>query len=275
MESERWGSTDAVRNVRRRLWEWATSCINDFFVTAIFRPPRNPPFRIFSIYETCLRCSWVCFGLRIGGFRRTMFVLVSNCLEALGMGYFFDILTHDFSPTPQSSTNFMFCSRFQLTCMYNKCHGNGLLHKCFHFLCRPSLLLNENYPKVFPGVWVFGIFYGGCSCGPWGQSLTSTDRCSPGGLSMSRAFITATSTKRPTPRGFEPLRAEPNGFRVHLLSRSDTVSCDVARTAVLERRKSPATRLRQTCFTASLAVAPGETFGRTACTTVCSGGGCR
>ena len=30
---------------------------------------------------------------------------------------------------------------------------------------------------------------------------------------------------RATPRGFEPLRAEPNGFRVHLLSRSDTVSC--------------------------------------------------
>ncbi len=29
---------------------------------------------------------------------------------------------------------------------------------------------------------------------------------------------------RSTPRGFEPLRAEPNGFRVHLLSRSDTVS---------------------------------------------------
>ena len=28
-----------------------------------------------------------------------------------------------------------------------------------------------------------------------------------------------------TPRGFEPLRAEPNGFRVHLLNRSDTVSC--------------------------------------------------
>ena len=27
-----------------------------------------------------------------------------------------------------------------------------------------------------------------------------------------------------TPRRFEPLRAEPNGFRVHLLSRSDTVS---------------------------------------------------
>ena len=27
-----------------------------------------------------------------------------------------------------------------------------------------------------------------------------------------------------TARGFEPLRAEPNGFRVHLLNRSDTVS---------------------------------------------------
>ena len=31
--------------------------------------------------------------------------------------------------------------------------------------------------------------------------------------------------RQATPRGFEPLRAEPNGFRVHLLSRSDTVSC--------------------------------------------------
>ena len=27
-----------------------------------------------------------------------------------------------------------------------------------------------------------------------------------------------------TPKGFEPLRAEPNGFLVHLLSHSDTVS---------------------------------------------------
>ena len=27
-----------------------------------------------------------------------------------------------------------------------------------------------------------------------------------------------------TPRGFEPLRAEPNGFLVHLLNHSDTVS---------------------------------------------------
>ena len=27
-----------------------------------------------------------------------------------------------------------------------------------------------------------------------------------------------------TPRGFQPLRAEPNGFRVHLLNHSDTVA---------------------------------------------------
>jgi hypothetical protein len=33
-----------------------------------------------------------------------------------------------------------------------------------------------------------------------------------------------TSNTKTTPRGFEPLRAEPNGFRVHLLNRSDTVS---------------------------------------------------
>ena len=33
------------------------------------------------------------------------------------------------------------------------------------------------------------------------------------------------NTNKTTPRGFEPLRAEPNGFRVHLLNRSDTVSC--------------------------------------------------
>ena len=32
------------------------------------------------------------------------------------------------------------------------------------------------------------------------------------------------ATLNSTARGFEPLRAEPNGFRVHLLSRSDTLS---------------------------------------------------
>ena len=34
----------------------------------------------------------------------------------------------------------------------------------------------------------------------------------------------ALAWEKATARGFEPLRAEPNGFQVHLLSRSDTVS---------------------------------------------------
>ena len=38
-----------------------------------------------------------------------------------------------------------------------------------------------------------------------------------------------------TPRGFEPLRAEPNGFRVHLLNRSDTVSWQQLRGMYTER----------------------------------------
>ena len=34
---------------------------------------------------------------------------------------------------------------------------------------------------------------------------------------------TIIETKKSTAAGFEPTRAEPNGFRVHLLSHSDTV----------------------------------------------------
>ena len=40
----------------------------------------------------------------------------------------------------------------------------------------------------------------------------------------SAAPVRLTSRPRTTAMGFEPLRAEPNGFRVHLLSRSDTLS---------------------------------------------------
>ena len=38
------------------------------------------------------------------------------------------------------------------------------------------------------------------------------------------ATAAATAAGKTTPRGFEPLRAEPSRFRVHLLSHSDTVS---------------------------------------------------
>ena len=41
------------------------------------------------------------------------------------------------------------------------------------------------------------------------------------------------SQSKATPKGFEPLRAEPNGFLVHLLSHSDKVS--VARSLALSR----------------------------------------
>ena len=44
---------------------------------------------------------------------------------------------------------------------------------------------------------------------------------------VRRGYATPTANKmetKTTARGFEPLRAEPNGFRVHLLNRSDTVS---------------------------------------------------
>ena len=52
-----------------------------------------------------------------------------------------------------------------------------------------------------------------------------------------------------TPRGFEPLRAEPNGFRVHLLSRSDTVSTACTLQSSLFRQTSSATpHGRPCCF---------------------------
>ena len=45
-------------------------------------------------------------------------------------------------------------------------------------------------------------------------------------IACATALTGSKCGNKTTPRGFEPLRAEPNGFRVHLLSRSDTVSCD-------------------------------------------------
>ena len=46
--------------------------------------------------------------------------------------------------------------------------------------------------------------------------------------------------EKATPRGFEPLRAEPNGFRVHLLNRSDTVSVATVLSRMVENRRSEA-----------------------------------
>ena len=43
-------------------------------------------------------------------------------------------------------------------------------------------------------------------------------------LARAHTYKHTRTCARATPRRFEPLRAEPNGFRVHLLSRSDTLS---------------------------------------------------
>ena len=61
-----------------------------------------------------------------------------------------------------------------------------------------------------------------------------------------------------TPRGFEPLRAEPNGFRVHLLSRSDTVSYS---THIISVRGSWPASLSQTACGEKLNRAPGPNQG--------------
>ena len=67
---------------------------------------------------------------------------------------------------------------------------------------------------------------------PWPRSWTSkAERLSVrqhpcNTKNSSSSSSNSSSDSKTTPRGFEPLRAEPNGFRVHLLSRLDTVSCD-------------------------------------------------
>ena len=47
--------------------------------------------------------------------------------------------------------------------------------------------------------------------------------------SQPQLFFSTTKIifRKTTPRGFEPLRAEPNGFLVHLLNHSDTVSLKI------------------------------------------------
>ena len=60
------------------------------------------------------------------------------------------------------------------------------------------------------------------------------------------------ATTQPQRRGFEPPRTEPNGFRIHLLNRSDTVSLSV--------RKGAGDIAK---FTATCANAAMQSLGRT------------
>ena len=63
-----------------------------------------------------------------------------------------------------------------------------------------------------------------------------------------------------TPRGFEPLRAEPNGFRVHLLNRSDTVSMTPALLFFRAQKKQTAARAERPPGEHSLAMSELATF---------------
>ena len=63
---------------------------------------------------------------------------------------------------------------------------------------------------------------------PQKKSVAAAGMLSPTELlaqaELSEACHSQSRQINSTPRGFEPLRAEPIGFRVQLLSRSDTVS---------------------------------------------------
>ena len=58
--------------------------------------------------------------------------------------------------------------------------------------------------------------------------ISCGSQCAAGHFGASRSCgmrkLTLPLKEQATPRAFEPLRAEPNGFRVHPLDRSGTVS---------------------------------------------------
>ncbi len=87
------------------------------------------------------------------------------------------------------------------------------------------------------------------------RPLMLRTRVRSGLASHALRIAAAVSGVKATPRGFEPLRAEPNGFRAHLLNRSDTVSLRLARFAWYRRR---AAALPCGCHAVTCLVAPGR-----------------
>ena len=83
----------------------------------------------------------------------------------------------------------------------------------------------------------------------FGGALAPQIRCvHPACQLMQGGWLSTQAGEPPrltTPRGFEPLRAEPNGFRVHLLSCSDTVSCVCMCAATAPEQKLTTTRREQ------------------------------
>jgi hypothetical protein len=82
------------------------------------------------------------------------------------------------------------------------------------------------YVYDFGYVYDYTYDYENHTTGP-GSRMTITLAAFPKATSPAEFLApcnTANGT-RTTARGFEPLRAEPNEFRVHLLNHSDTLSC--------------------------------------------------
>ena len=92
----------------------------------------------------------------------------------------------------------------------DQCHWHPKIHsrQTIEFEVRASdISSSQRYPS--------GVGFGGiCCCTVWRQ-LNYACACSN---------VVIVAWQQTTPRGFEPLRAEPNGFLVHHLSHSVTVS---------------------------------------------------
>ena len=86
---------------------------------------------------------------------------------------------------------------------------------------------NDNAWQMFVWIWWFAEH------GDWKNKMCSWTPKTNVVVGSNHAWCCkkATSTmwwsldEKATTKGFEPSRAEPNGFRVHLLNHSDTLSC--------------------------------------------------
>ena len=75
-------------------------------------------------------------------------------------------------------------------------------------------------PKPQNHCWCLYVVFASLSWAP-NKPSSNIEKRAPGGFWVGGAGC----THKTTARGFEPLRAEPKGFRVHLLDRSDALSC--------------------------------------------------
>ena len=98
------------------------------------------------------------------------------------------------------------------------------------------------------GIWYTHIPQRGCYPG----------LCCPLLPLMRSSWALAASGINPTARGFEPLRAEPNGFLVHHLSHSVTLSMLSCKTGRLAERASHPSRIPYPSTSSSIAHSEGS-----------------